>query len=525
MKTSLKKVTFFISIFILIVISAYFATPYLLSGLIEKRIVATIEKFKAAGIEIHYDSLRTLPDKVIFDRLEINIHPETKTCDNQEPNAKITRLEITGLHVIPLLLEHSLRLDSIVVSHPVVFHQRVAKQNNKQREKEALRNVLVKHLVVNEGFVNFIDSGLCEPSIRVSFEGKMNGLSVEDLDLDSAQWNTQSATASRVKIALPFDFYTFKIREVSYNALEQIFNVDSLQITPDLSKHMFAVKTKHQTDRIEGYIPSLKATGVEIKPETPRFHVASLNSNFHLNVFRDKRYPFKNKLKLLPVRYLHSLPFSIQIDTIRLAKSYVAYEEFQEDGSEPGKVFFDNLTCKILNVSNCSTKEALMEASASFMNKGLLKANFIFPSSPEKPYSASGKLTDFPLPAVNSMLTTAAHAEISQGNLEELKFRFVYNDTRSNGTLELNYTDLKMTSLLKKKEKVPNRILTFLLRLVVKKDMDDNLPTDKKTGTIQFYRDKHKSIFNYWWKSILTGVKSVYNVDKIADTDGNKKKK
>jgi hypothetical protein len=215
----------------------------------------------------------------------------------------------------------------------------------------------------------------------------------------------------------------------------------------------------------------------------------------------------------------------IQVDTVRLTKSYIAYEEFQEDGTAPGKVFFDKLSCNILNVSNHSNKEAVMEATASFMDKGLLTAHFTFPVSPGKPYSVKGKLSDFPLPAVNSMLTTAAHAEISEGNLEALDFHFQYNDSRSDGKVELNYTDLKMTSLLKKKEKVPNRILTFLLRLVVKKDMDDNLPTDKKNGTIQFYRDTHKSVFNYWWKSILSGIKSVYNMDKITDTDGSKKKK
>jgi hypothetical protein len=526
MKTSLKKVTFFISISILLAIIAYFSLPFFLSGLIEKRIVATIEKFKAAGIEIHYDSLRTLPDRVIFDRLEINIHPETNTCNNQEPNAKINKLEISGFHVIPLLLKHSLQLDSVVVTNPIVYHQRITKKGDQKKEKKALRDILIHHLLISEGSVNFIDSGLCEPSIRVNFESKITGLSVHDLNLDSARWDTQSATVAKLTIALPFDFYTFKIREVSYNSVEQTFNVDSIQIMPDFNKHMFALKSKHQTDRIEGYIPSIKAAGFEIKSEQrPLFHVSSLNLNFNLDVFRDKRYPFKNKLKLLPVRYLHTLPVFIQIDTVRLTKSYIAYEEFQEDGAAPGKVFFDKLSCKILNVSNHSNKEAVMEATSSFMDKGLLTAHLTFPASPGKPYSVKGKLTNFPLPAVNSMLTTAAHAEISKGNLEELNFQFKYNDVRSDGTVELSYTDLKMTSLLKKKEKVPNRIVTFILRLVVKKDMDDNLPTDKKDGTIQFYRDTHRSVFNYWWKSILSGIKSVYNMDKITDTDGSKKKK
>ena len=30
--------------------------------------------------------------------------------------------------------------------------------------------------------------------------------------------------------------------------------------------------------------------------------------------------------------------------------------------------------------------------------------------------------------------------------------------------------------------------------------------------------DKTKSIFNYWFKSLLSGVKSAYKIDKIQDS-------
>jgi hypothetical protein len=320
------------------------------------------------------------------------------------------------------------------------------------------------------------------------------------------------------------EFYTIKVKEIKYNSGDQLFNIDSIQIIPEYDKKIFALKSERQIDRIEGHVPFIKATGFQISAtQKLLLQISGVDVSLNLNIFRDKRYPFRNKEKKLPVRFLHSLPFLVQIDSIRLTKSYVAYEEVQEDGNEPGKVFFDKLKGKIYNVSNTSEKEGSMEASAQFMDTGLLKATFTFPVSPDKPYTIKGTLIDFELPAINSMLTTAANAKISEGTLDELKFHFSYNDTRSDGSLELNYTDLKMTSLLKKKENVPNRVLTFLLRLVVKKDMDENLPTDKKTGTVLFYRDKRRSIFNYWWKSVLSGVKSVYNLDKITNTQGKKK--
>ena len=52
--------------------------------------------------------------------------------------------------------------------------------------------------------------------------------------------------------------------------------------------------------------------------------------------------------------------------------------------------------------------------------------------------------------------------------------------------------------------------------------MDGNVPEHKRTGVIDFHRDTSKSIFNYWWKSLLTGIKSAYNLDKLEDAKPEK---
>jgi hypothetical protein len=40
---------------------------------------------------------------------------------------------------------------------------------------------------------------------------------------------------------------------------------------------------------------------------------------------------------------------------------------------------------------------------------------------------------------------------------------------------------------------------------------EENLKGTKsyKSGTISFERDKKKSVFNYWWKSVFSGIKSI----------------
>jgi hypothetical protein len=349
------------------------------------------------------------------------------------------------------------------------------------------------------------------------------GLEVKDLHLDSARWSTERAVASSIIVALPEKFYTLNVNTISYSSAEKNLTVDSFKVIPDFDRAAFMRKSKYQTDRIDLLVPKLSVSGINIISQNnkPFIHVQYINMNMWAEVFRDKRYPFNNNDKMLPARFIQSVAIPFQIDSFKLTGSYVSYEEFQEGGVKPGKVFFDKLNSSIYNISNSSKEETRMEATAWLMDAGLLHAKFTFPGDPDKPYTASGAITNFPLKEVNLMLTPVANAEIQSGTLEEMKFHFIYNDTRSDGELELNYKNLKMISF-KKDRKETNRFVTFLLRLFVKKDLDEKMSTDKKTGTILFYRDKKRSLFNYWWKSILSGIKSVYDIDKITDTDGKK---
>ncbi|HWA32975.1 MAG TPA: hypothetical protein VG737_02545, partial [Cyclobacteriaceae bacterium] len=174
------------------------------------------------------------------------------------------------------------------------------------------------------------------------------------------------------------------------------------------------------------------------------------------------------------------------------------------------------LKASIYNLSNDSTHESVdMHVESRFMDAGSLKADFTFPLRGKKPYTVAGALRDFSMPSVNSMLVPAGNVKVESGKMEEMKFRFRYNAFRSDGELEVNYTDLKVLSL-KKDDRKPNKVVSFLIGLFVKKKIDEKDARDKRLGQVQWERDSQKGILNYWWKSILSGIKSVYNLEGIV---------
>ncbi|MDZ7774970.1 MAG: hypothetical protein U5L09_04815 [Bacteroidales bacterium] len=111
--------------------------------------------------------------------------------------------------------------------------------------------------------------------------------------------------------------------------------------------------------------------------------------------------------------------------------------------------------------------------------------------------------------ALNPMVTPAASVQIKSGKTKTLAFSFSYDDDIASGEVTFEYENLKVILLNKKSN--PQAVKSFLANtFIIKKN---NLQQDKswKKGTISFERDKKKSVFNYWWKSVLSGLKDAVN--------------
>ena len=100
-----------------------------------------------------------------------------------------------------------------------------------------------------------------------------------------------------------------------------------------------------------------------------------------------------------------------------------------------------------------------------------------------------------------------------------MDFHFTYDKRESNGEVNLNYNDLKIASLTEKESKTAvDKFKTFLLNtFIIPKKKNQTTSSREGKGTIQFTRDTKRSIFNYWWKSLFTGIKSTYGLEVKSD--------
>ncbi len=484
---------------------------------IKKSITDQMEHVGASGLTFRYTSIDVNSWK---GTIHIHgIHSIIKRPDSLcHSRAFIPDIFVQGIRLLPIITRRHLVIDSILFIRPQIHYAKsdTLKTGKPSDDGGFLSGLEVKGIRIDSGAFDLI-SPTCVLVMSSAAHLTFGQAKVWNLNSDSLKWDLGTALARSTQINLPAEFYACRLQRLAYAKSDKSLQIDSLTMDPSLGRLEFAQKTGHQVDQISSHIPSILMSGFTIGESIhPSVKVSRVALHFTMNVYRDKRFPMapRNRSRL-PAEFMQSVPFSLTVDSLIMATSAVTYEELTETSGTPGMITFQKLAGSIHNISTDSTGETTMRITSRFMGAGNLKATFTFPLRKGLPYTVQTTLSDFPMTAANSMLVPVANLQIMSGQLQALQAQFRYDDVRANGNLDLRYTNLNVTSLSKDKDKSKNKLLTIVMNTMIQNNMDLSDQKAKRSGTIQWDRDQQASILNYWWKSILSGIRSVYSLDKI----------
>ncbi len=523
MKKSSKRGILY-SVLILMVL-LFFGGRAFIFWKIKKTFSNKIENLQSQGIAMTYLSfdVNFFSGNLKLKEVQIKIGSDS-VCSS---GGTIEELSIKGISFISLLLDKKLSISSVVLRHPWVLYADHHKKTNseKSRANSSLKDLQIDLVRIDSGRLEMVDSASCGVTLKARLNFVLDNFSVTNINTDSMKWKVEDVTASAIAIDLPTRFYSLTLQKLSYHHKEKLIQLDSLELLPTLDRLEFAKKTGRQMDQFNLMMASLVVNGFEMSETIkPSFIAREVVFRFNLEVFRDKRFQRAlRKPTILPVAFLHKLNFPLHIDSIRILPSLVSYQEHPEKGDAIGRISFNDLSAAIYNVSNDSSGISEMKVRTRFMNAGDLNVNFKFPHEVNKIYAAKGSLLNFSMPEINTMLEPVANIKIETGQLQAMKFNFQYDNKKSEGELELRYTDLKILGVKDDAYKSTNKIVTLIIGAFVKKKIDKNDSKDKRTGNIHWERDTQKAIFNYWWKSVLSGIKSVYGFENSSEKKGKKK--
>jgi hypothetical protein len=318
---------------------------------------------------------------------------------------------------------------------------------------------------------------------------------------------------TNISISRHQGMYGLTIGNIGFNTETGLITIDSTLVIPNFTKFEFAKQPDGKPGRLNLSIPQVTITGIDFSRLADTTWVASKIEikSFDLYYFKDKRFttiPKKNKP--LPMVAFLNLPYTIKVDSITVHNSHVVYEEFPKTGIESGTISIDAINAVFTDFNNRIEKGdptfATLQTNALLMNSGRINATFQFPLDGSPAYHAKGSVSEMSFDQLNPILKSVADVRVESGYLNTLTFNYTYTDLASKGLLEVDYKDLYVTILNKNKEST-NQVKTLVANTFVKSKIDQTHTAVRRSAVIDIERDRTKSIFNIWTKSLLDGLK------------------
>jgi hypothetical protein len=319
--------------------------------------------------------------------------------------------------------------------------------------------------------------------------------------------------------------YSFHADSIIFDGNEQTADLSGLSIIPRYSKQVFHQYLQFETDRFDGRLDHVKISGFQQDKAIQDGSIVLSQieiSGVKLEVFRDRKPPFNEQQRpLMPVRLIQEASFGLFAGKIMVNEMDLVYAELPEDSDAAGEIHFKQLSATISNLSNLKdslAKDSIMDirAEALIFGKAMLQAEFkYFLTDPYGAYEAKGNLAALSFVDINPAVYPLAGVKINEGTHQSASFYFYGNDVRTVGELRMRYSGLEIELIPDGKE-----VFKGLARFAGRKFLyhPDNPSGDDelRVGQIDFERDNKRFVFNYWWKSYLSGIKDTVLRDLLS---------
>ncbi|MFV0291283.1 MAG: hypothetical protein ACK5IJ_10395 [Mangrovibacterium sp.] len=335
--------------------------------------------------------------------------------------------------------------------------------------------------------------------------------SVESLRLFASESFNFSTSAMNFETEL----YQFKLSEAAFSSLDKRFDLAQVELTPLFTPDEHQKYFSFQNDYFFIRLKEMQAKGVDVERliSDKKLFVDKLSLNgLGFFSYRDKRLPFNTANRpLMPQRAIQEIPLPMNIDTIELRNSSFTYSERLPISPESYKITFNEtnaLLYPFTNIPSILYQQPTMQLQARTKLQGMsdiyVHVDFDMLSDSCN-FKLNAEVYPLDLSLISEITDNAALVSIKSGMLNKMLIEFNANERASSGTLSLDYEDLSITALKYKRDKIKQRKMMSMLANMFVPSKTSQAKSEVQ-GRIYFERDESKSIFNYWWKSIFSGL-------------------
>ncbi len=317
--------------------------------------------------------------------------------------------------------------------------------------------------------------------------------------------------------------YRFSADSLIFNSARHNVLLKNIAVKPLLSVEEFNRKSVYQADYVH-----VKTNQIEIKGVNESLWLqknildadALVIGKTDADIFRNKRYPFNvNQQPPWPQDLLHKIKQPFVFDSVILQPSTLKYSELGDISDEPGQLSFNQLhlrTTRLTNRADLLNKNPFLtvRADAKVLNRSLLSATFNFDlTASNYAHTVTGSLQPMSMKPFNVMIEKAAPLSIETGQINRFEFNLSLNNERATGDLLFGFDDFKINVLnINNNEKRKSKLATFWANSMVLNNKNPKGKDELQPEKIDYKRDEQRSIINYWWKAIYSGVKHAIGI-------------
>lgn len=528
MKTYQKILLGLFSGILLLFLATYLYTSFYLEDHLKTKLITEINNNSNGKYEL---TISTLSLRFLNRQIELEgMAFKTTEGATQQVHVDVHSISLSGIGVLQLLVQRNLSIQKIHIENPRIdikqdlsesagsntknFIERAAKASGK-----VLSNLSIPELTMSQMDVEIARLGEENAFLLINHAD----IFIHNLSLDSTDstagmlFDDIEASINSATFLTKNNLYSLQGDSIEFSSNSEMLSVKGTSFTPLYNETDFFETVGFRTDRIEATSSSLTVEGMDVEELFQSGslivkHVSVMEPD--IRVFRNKKYPQRENRseKPLPQQMLKGISIPVMIENIQIDRGYVQYSELEEHAKETGYVEFANLDAIIKNTSNIDSLAEkntnwTLDAETLVMNKALLDVSFQFPIN-ERSHTVTGQLSQMDATELNHALVPIAAVQIDSGEILNMHFEMRLGPADAIGSVEVIYDDLKI-SLLDEgsgEENLRSRLTSFFANTF---KIKENNPADApQIGDVSYEREPEKSFFNYWWKSLQSGIKS-----------------
>lgn len=501
-------IVFFIFLFIIIA-GLTLAEPFLRNQL-EKLVKENL----GSAYELSVERLDASLIPLSIEMKDVNLSTPADTGDQKQVDVFIEGLEISGLSLWDYLFNDQLSLGCVRIEGlSSTFSGMPEVEGKDEKSEKPFTRLEIGTFEALSASFHYYDSLPGEKPRFSVIDGNVAATGfIFNLDDRSYALDDIETEISGIDFNAVDGLHAVHAEKIHFSKIDSFLEIDSLVVTPLLKPAAFASALTHEKSRISLLAPVIRLTGLDFETYIQKKEINISSVVFDkpaIEIHRDKNPPDNPEPGRLPSEIVQKLETAIRIDSIVMREGSITYHEKPEKSLDYGHVFFQDLNAKLTGFSSIDELSSNLTASAYLMGAGLLQVEISYPNGlRQDTFIVNGGLGTMSLAHLNPMTVNAAFARIDEGLTQQMDFRLRGNSRYAAGEMYFTYSGMKLTLLKKTKdgEKVKRQAGSLFANMIV----SDSNPKkgDYRVGEIFFERKEKKSIFNYWWKSLFSGIKS-----------------